>query len=176
MMDDCYFQEFTLGVQGVGSLVERFSEELTKFLQYQVALIIDSTHEASCVSTLSNNELSGGSFKSSRLVWDLGIIFIFNLVQFVDNRVVILLLEDKQYLGREYCNVPIFKFHFLTVGGYLMGLCQPKHRGKSNLIVGSSELEDLYETRPIPFTICHHQDHFHTIDSWFCGIPTIPFL
>jgi hypothetical protein len=80
-MVDCYFQEFTPGVQGIGSLVERFFEELTEFLQCRVALLIDSTQEASYVSTLPDSELSRGYFTSSRLVWDPGIIFSFSLVQ-----------------------------------------------------------------------------------------------
>jgi hypothetical protein len=35
------------------------------------------------------------------------------------------LLEDKQSLGREDCNVPSFGFPCFIVGGDLMGLCQP---------------------------------------------------
>jgi hypothetical protein len=47
-------------VQGIGSLVERFFEELTNFLQCRVDLLIYSTQEASSVSTLSDNELGKG--------------------------------------------------------------------------------------------------------------------
>jgi hypothetical protein len=39
------------------------------------------------------------------------------------------LFEDIQYLGREDCNVPIFRFHCSTVGDEFMGLCQLDKRG-----------------------------------------------
>jgi hypothetical protein len=54
-----------------------------------------------------------------------------------------------------------------------MGLCQPGQRGKWRLTVGSSELEEVYEAQPSPFSLFHHQDHFRTIRSWFRGIPMI---
>jgi hypothetical protein len=38
------------------------------------------------------------------------------------------LLEDKQYLGREDCNVPIFGFPCSTFGDDFRGLCQPIDR------------------------------------------------
>ena len=34
-------------------------------------------------------------------------------------------------------------------------------------------LEEFYRAHPSPFTIIHHQDHFHTVCSWFRCIPTI---
>jgi hypothetical protein len=55
-----------------------------------------------------------------------------------------------------------------------MGLFHPSQRGKWRLIGGSSELEELYEAHPSPFTLFHHQDHFHTVRSWFHGILVIP--
>jgi hypothetical protein len=50
---------------------------------------------------------------------------IFNLVQLVDHRVMMALLEDKKYLGRTNCNVPIFGFPYIAFVDELMGLCQP---------------------------------------------------
>jgi hypothetical protein len=32
---------------------------------------------------------------------------------------------------------------------------------------GSGKLEELYEAQPSPFTLFHHQDHFHIVRSWF---------
>jgi hypothetical protein len=81
-----YFQEFTPVVHWIGFLEEKFSEGLTEFLQYLIALLIGSIQEASCVSTLQDNALSRGCFTSSRLVWDPGIILNFSLVQFVDRK------------------------------------------------------------------------------------------
>jgi hypothetical protein len=87
---------------------------------------------------------------------------------------VMALLEDKQSLGREDCNVPIFGFPCFTVGGDLMGLCQPGQRGKWRLTGGSGELEELYEAQPSPFTLFHHQDHFCTVRSWFVAFRRFP--
>jgi hypothetical protein len=107
-------------------------------LQYQVALLIDNIQEASYVSTLSDNELSRGCFTSSRLVWDPGIIFSFSLVQPVERQVVMALLEDKQSLGREDCNVPIFLGSpVLQLEDDFRGLCQPGQRGEVMLPVSS---------------------------------------
>jgi hypothetical protein len=100
----------------IGSLVEQFFEGLIELLQYRVALLIDSIQEASYVSTLSDHALSRGCFTSSKLVWDPGIIFSFSLVQSMERQVVMALLEDKQSLGREDCNVPIFGFPCSAVG------------------------------------------------------------
>jgi hypothetical protein len=89
---------------------------------------------------------------------------------------VVTLLEDKQSLGREDCNVPIFGFPCSAVGGDLLGLCQPDQRGKLRLTMSSSALEELDEAHPSPFTIFHHWDHFRTVHSWFRGIPMIPII
>jgi hypothetical protein len=101
-----YFQEFTTGVHGIGFLEEKFSEELTEFLQYLIALLIDSIQEASRASTLQDNALRRGCFTSSKLVWDPRITLSFSLVQLVDLMVEMTLLEDNQSLGREDYNVP----------------------------------------------------------------------
>jgi hypothetical protein len=68
-----------------------------------------------CVSTLQDNTLSRGCFTSFRLVWDPGISFSFILVQLVDRMVEVELLEEKQSLGREDCNFPIFGFPYYVV-------------------------------------------------------------
>ena len=52
-------------------------------------------------------------------------MFSFSKVQFVEYQVLMALFENKQSLGREDCNVPVFLFPCFTVGGDLMGLCQP---------------------------------------------------
>jgi hypothetical protein len=81
-----------------------------------------------------------------RLVWDPGITLSFNLVQLVDHRIVMALLEEKQYLGREDCNVPIFGFPYSEVVDDLMGLCQPDQRGNLRLTMNSRSLEELYDS------------------------------
>jgi hypothetical protein len=116
-----YFQEFTLVVHWIGFLKEQFSEWLTEFLEYLIALLIGSIQEASCVSTLQDSALSSGCFTSSKMVWDSGIILNFSLVQLVDRKVIMALLEDKQSLGREDCNVPIFGFSCSASGDDFRG-------------------------------------------------------
>jgi hypothetical protein len=69
------------------------------------------------------------------------------------------LLEDKQSLGREDCNVPIFGFPYSAVVDDLMGLCQPDHRGNLRLTVSSGGLEELYDSFRGPLIIFHHRDH-----------------
>jgi flagellar biosynthesis regulator FlbT len=48
-------------------------------------------------------------FHIFKVVWDPRIILNFSLVHHVDRKVVMELLEDKKYLGREDYNVPIFR-------------------------------------------------------------------
>jgi hypothetical protein len=90
--------------------------------------------------------------------------------------VVMVLLEDKQYLEREDCDVPIFGFPCFAIGSDLRGLCQPDQRVKWRLTVSSEGLRELYEDHPSPFTIFHHHGHLRTVCSWFRGIPTIPII
>jgi hypothetical protein len=59
--------------------------------------------------------------------------------------VVMVLLEDKQSLGREDYDVPIFGFTCFAVGGNLRGLCHPDQRVKWRLTVSSEGLRELYE-------------------------------
>jgi hypothetical protein len=129
----------------IGFLEEQFYEGLIDFLWYLVALLIDSIQESSCVSTLQDNALSSGCFTSSRMVWNLGIILNFSLVQLVDCKVMMALFEDKQSLGREECNVPIFGFSCSASGDDFRGLCQPNQRGNLILTMILDGLEELYD-------------------------------
>jgi hypothetical protein len=107
---------------------------LIELLQERVGLLIDDIQEASYVHTLQDHTLSGGCFTSSRVVWNPGIIFSFSLVQLMEHQFVMTLLEDKQSLGREDCNVLIGGFLCFAVGGDLMSLCQLDQMGKMRLI------------------------------------------
>jgi hypothetical protein len=57
-----------------------------------------------------------------RLVLDLRITLSFSCVHIVENRVVMVFLEDKKYLGREDYNVSIFLFPCFVVRGDFMSL------------------------------------------------------
>jgi hypothetical protein len=59
-----YFQEFSPLVHWIGFLEEQLSKGLIEFLQYLIALLIDSIQEAYCVS-LQNSASSRGCFTSS---------------------------------------------------------------------------------------------------------------
>ena len=76
------------------------------------------------------------------------------------------LLEDKQSLGREDCNVPIFGFPYYTVRGGFM-------RSKMRITMGSGYLGKLYDAFGGSITIIHHQDQFRIAYSGFRCIPTI---
>jgi len=132
-------------------------------LQYPFAIHIDSIQEASCFSTLQNSALRKECFKSSKLVWDPGIILSFSLVHPVDRKVVMALLDDKKYLGREECNVPICGFSFSTIEDDFLGFCQFNQRGNLMLLVDSKGLEDLYDAQRAYFVIFHHQDHSYIV-------------
>jgi hypothetical protein len=132
---------------------------LTAFLQYIIALLIDNIQVASCVSTLLDSALRKGCFTSSRLVWDLGIILNFSLVQLVDRRVVMALLEDKQSLVREDCNIPIFGFSDFAIGDEFFGLCKPDQKVNLMLPLSSDGFQETYVAQPGPFIIFHHWDH-----------------
>jgi hypothetical protein len=89
---------------------------------------------------------------------------------------VVALLEDKQSLGREDSNVPIFGFLCFVVRGDLVSLCQLGQRSKTRLTVSSGNLEELYGAQASPFAIFHHRDHFCMVRSWFRGVPTISVI
>ena len=93
-----------------------------------IALHISSNQEAYYVSTLQDNDLSKGFITYSKLVWDLGIIHVFSLVQLIDCRIVMALLENKQYLEREECNLAIFGFP-CSIMDMTFGVCISLIRG-----------------------------------------------
>jgi len=74
--------------------------------------------------------------------------------------VEVALLEDKQSLGREDCNVPIFRFPYYAVRVTSGGLSQPGQRGETRSSVSPGGLEDFYGAQLSLFTIIHHQGHF----------------
>jgi hypothetical protein len=120
-----YFQELIHMEHWIGVLGGIFYEGWTGYLHYFFSLLIGGLQEASCVSTLQDNIVAGMCSIYFKLVWDPCIIFSFSLVQLMEHQVMMALLEDKQSLGREHCNVPIFGFPCFTVGGDLMSLCEP---------------------------------------------------
>ena len=88
-----------------------------ELLYNRVALLVGSNQKISYASALSDDVSCRGYFTSFRLVWDLGIIFILSMIQFVEYQVVMEFLEHKQSLGREDGNVPIFGLPYYVVKG-----------------------------------------------------------
>jgi hypothetical protein len=109
----------------IGILGRILYEGWTKYLRYLFSLLIDFHHEASYVSTLQDNIMGNRFSMSFRLVWDPGITLNFSLVQLVDHMVEVALIEDKQYLVREDCNVSIFRFPYYVVRVTSRGLSHP---------------------------------------------------
>ena len=62
--------------------------------------------EVSGDGTMQCSVLSRGCYRSSRIIWDPGIILGFRWFSLIDCGVTLALLEDKQSLAREDCNVP----------------------------------------------------------------------
>ena len=58
--------------------------------------------------------LSRGCYRSPRIIWDPGIIPGFSWFSLIDCGVALALLEDKQFLVREDCNVPFLINRKLT--------------------------------------------------------------
>ena len=85
-------------------------------------------------------------------------------------------IEEKKYLGREDCNVPIFGFPYSTNIGDLVILCHLGYTSKVRLIMSLGNLGDLYGVQASPFIIFYHQDHFRTVRSCFHGVPTISVI
>ena len=100
-------------------------------------------------------------------------MFNFSWVQLAECQVLMELLEDKQYLGREECHVPIFGFPYYAVRVTSGGLSQPSQRGETMSLVSSGGLDEFYGAQLSLFTIIHDHDHFHIACSWFCCIPMI---
>ena len=79
-------------------------------------------------------------------------------------------LEDKQSLGREDCNVPIFEFPYYAFRVTSGGLIHTIHMSDTRSSVNLKHLEEFYGAKIGVFTKIHHQDHFYMACSWFCGI------
>jgi hypothetical protein len=94
-------------------------------------------------------------------------MFSFSWVQLTECQGLIGLLEDKQYLGREDCHVPIFGLPYYAVRITSGGLSHPSQRGETMSLVRSEGLDEFYGAQLSLFTIIHHQDHFRTVCSWF---------
>jgi hypothetical protein len=91
-----------------------------------------------------------------RLVWDPRITLNFGLVQLVDRMVEVELLEDKKYLGREDCNVPIFGFPYYVVRFTSGGLSQLGQRSETRSSMSPGGLEEFYGAQLNLLTIIHH--------------------
>jgi hypothetical protein len=167
-----YFLDIILLKNCIGVLGGIFHEGWIEYISYIFSLLINGLHDASCVSTLQENFVVGRC-SMSFLVWDPRITLSFILVHLVDHRILMEFLEEKKNLGREDCNVPIFGFPYLAVRCDIVSLCQPDQRIKMTITMRSGNLEELYGTQAIPFTMFHHQHHFCIVFSWFCGIPMI---
>ena len=86
----------------------------TSFTPCLVTLLIGGFHGISCDGTMQCSALSRGCYKSPRIIWDPGIILGFSWFNLIDCGVALALLEDKQYLAREDCNVLFFINRELT--------------------------------------------------------------
>ena len=71
-------------------------------------LLIGGFHGISYDGTVQCSALSRGCYKSPRIIWNPGIIPGFSWFSLIDCGVALALVEDKQYLVREDCNVPFF--------------------------------------------------------------------
>jgi hypothetical protein len=89
---------------GVEFQVEWLLGELIEILWPLIILLIRSMWVSCVVSTWRDHILSGVYLMSHRWIWDPGIICSW----------IQLLLEDKQYFGREDCNVLIFGHYNIT--------------------------------------------------------------
>jgi len=95
-----------LPAQGVEILAEKFIEKWASFTQWLITLRTAGGQEVSWVGTLQGSTLSKGHYQPPRLHWDPGIILGLSSFSWVTSRAVLVLLEDKQFLGREDCHVP----------------------------------------------------------------------
>ena len=78
----------------------------TSFTAWLVTLLIGGFYGISCDGTVRCSALSRGCYISPRIIWDPGIIPRFSWFSLIDCGVALALLEDKQSLVREDCNVP----------------------------------------------------------------------
>ena len=77
----------------------------TSFTAGLVTLLIGGFH---CDGTVQCSALSRGCYKSPRIIWDPRIIPRFSWFSLIDCGVALALLEDKQSLAREDCDVSFF--------------------------------------------------------------------
>ena len=102
------------GIKVIGSLVISrgcFQEiycDGTSFTTWLVTLLIGGFYGISCDGTVQCSSLSRGCSKSPRIIWDHGIILGFSWFNLIDCGVALALLEGKQSLAREDCNVLFF--------------------------------------------------------------------
>ena len=78
----------------------------TLFIAWLVTPIIGGFHGISCDGTMQCSSLSRGCYKYPRIIWDPGIIPRFSWLILIDCGFALALLEDKQSLAREDCNIP----------------------------------------------------------------------
>ena len=108
------------GIRVTGSLViargcfQEVSCDGTSFTPWLVTLLIGRFHGISCEGTVQCSALSRRCYRSPRIVWDLGIIPGFSWFSLIDCGVALALLEDKQSLAREDCNVLLMIYRELT--------------------------------------------------------------
>jgi hypothetical protein len=93
---------------------------------------------------------------SHKWTWDLGITL----------GGIRLFLEEKQYSGREDCNVPTLGHHYITEG-------YDDQSTQLEIIASSGDVEGYFGVRLASLILFHHYDPFHTDRLWFCCIPTI---
>jgi hypothetical protein len=84
--------------------VEWFLGDLAKILWPLIILLIKSMWVSCVVSTWRDHILRGVYLVSNKWIWDPDIICSW----------IQLFLEDKQYSGREDCNVPILGHYNIT--------------------------------------------------------------
>ena len=96
-------------VTGILVIARGFFQEFycdgTSFTAWLVTLLIGGFHGISCDGTVQCSALSRGCYKSPRIIWDPGIILGFSWFSLIDCGVALALLEGKQSLAREDCNV-----------------------------------------------------------------------
>jgi hypothetical protein len=103
-------------------------------------------------------------------------MFSISWVQLAEYQSLMELLEDKQSLRREDCNVPIFGFPYYAVRFTSGGLSPPGQRGETMTSERSEGLEEFCGAQLGLFTFIHHRDPFCTTCLWFHCIPTISVI
>ena len=112
---------------GVELRVDWLLGELSEILWPLIILLIRSMWVSCMVSTWSGHILKGVYLVSHRWIWDPSIICIC----------IQLLLEDKQYSGREDCNVPI-------LGHYNITECYAYQSSQIGVPESSGDIEGFY--------------------------------